>query len=93
MEGCYVPSDWETDFSAFYRGQIRFVLLHFTEDYIRSHYDAIMRNANAIEDRGDDADVDLALLIAENRIYQQTFGDMPGATIIHDYNEAEMERI
>ena len=93
VEGCYVPADWEQDFPEPYRGQIRFVCLIFTEAYIRSRYDTIMRNANAIENRGADADVDLALLLEENRNYQQMFGEAPGATVIQDHNEAEMARL
>ena len=93
VEGCYVPSDWENDFPAFYRSQIRFVLLYFTEDYIRSHYDAIMRHASVIEDRGDDADVDLPLLIAENRAYQQAFGTATNTVIIRDYDQKAMAEL
>ena len=90
VEGCYVPADWEKDFSEFYRSQIRFVLLYFTEAYIRSHYDGILRHASVIEDRGDDADADLPMLIKENRTYRQTFGDAPGVTVIRDFEETEM---
>ena len=93
VEGCYVPSAWENDFPAFYRSQIRFVLLYFTEDYIRSHYDAIMRHASVIEDRGDDADVDLPLLIAENRAYQQAFGTATNTVIIRDYDQKAMAEL
>ena len=84
---------WEKDFPEPYRGQIRFVCLIFTEAYIRSRYDTIMRNANAIENRGADADVDLALLLEENRTYQRMFCNAPGATVIRDFNEAEMARL
>ncbi|MBQ6065521.1 MAG: adenylate kinase [Clostridia bacterium] len=93
VEGCYVPADWENDFSAFYRSQIRFVLLYFTEDYIRSHYDAIMQNADVIEDRGNDADVDPALLLKENRYYENTFGQTSGAVIIRDFDQKAMAEL
>ncbi len=90
VEGCYVPADWERDFPEPYRGQIRFVCLYFTEDYIRSHYETIMRYGSVIEDRGDDADVDISLLLADNRTYRQTFGSQPGVTVIQDFDETEM---
>lgn len=93
VEGCYVPADWEKDLPEPYRGQIRFVCLIFTEAYIRSHYDTIMRNACVIENRGDDADVDLAVLVEENRAFQQKFCDLPGTTVIWDYDAAETEKI
>ena len=93
VEGCYVPADWEQDLPEPYRGQIRFVCLIFTEAYIRSRYDTIMRYADAIENRGADADVDLALLLEENRTYQKMIGNAPGATVILDFNEDEMARL
>ena len=93
VEGCYVPADWKQDFPEPYRSQIRFVCLIFTEAYIRSRYDTIMRYANAIENRGTDADVDLALLLEENRNYQQMFGDTPGVTVIRDFDAAQMEEL
>ena len=93
VEGCYVPSDWEKDFPEPYRGHIRFVLLYFTEEYLRAHFDRVMKYAGVIEDRGDDADIDIALLTEENRTYRQTFGDAPGVTVIRDFDEKETENL
>ena len=93
VEGCYVPADWEKDFSEPYRGQIRFVCLIFTEAYIRLHYDTIMRHASAIENRGDDADADLETLVEENQRYQQMFGNAPGAAVVWNFDAAEMKAL
>ncbi|MBQ6118080.1 MAG: adenylate kinase [Clostridia bacterium] len=93
VEGGYVPADWEKELPEPYRGQIRFICLIFTETYIRSHYDTIIRYASVIENRGNDADVDLEMLVEENRACQQRFGDRPGATVIRDFDEAEMARL
>ena len=93
VEGCYVPSDWQRDFPEPYHSRIRFVCLIFTEAYIRSHYNTIMRNASAIENRGDDTDMDLAMLVEENRAFQQRFGYLPGTTVIWDFDAAAAERI
>lgn len=66
VEGCYIPFDWEKDFSAAERAQIRYVCLVMREDYIKSHFSDIRAHANAVERRvEDDFSVDKA--IAENR--------------------------
>ena len=53
VEGCYIPFDWQQDFSEEYRKQIRYCCL------IKSH-------ANTIEKRLDDSGLRAAALIAEN---------------------------
>ena len=49
VEGCYVPADWEQDFTLEYREKIRFRCLVMAEDYIRSHFGTIRSNASVIE--------------------------------------------
>ena len=93
VEGCYVPADWQRDFPEDYREQIRFICLYFTEPYIRSHYEAIMRHADVIENRVDDSGVAPALLIQENRFYETAFCHTPGVMVIRDFDMAEMERL
>lgn len=51
IEGCYIPFDWAEDFSEEYLRDIRYVCLVMTENYINSHFDDIINNANAIEHR------------------------------------------
>ena len=51
VEGCYIPFDWEKDFDAGYLEHIRCVCLVMTEDYIRQHFDDIVRYADVIEKR------------------------------------------
>ena len=46
-----------------------------------------------IENRGDDADMDLALLLKENRYYETAFCHAPGVTVIRDFDEAERARL
>lgn len=74
VEGCYVPADWEQDFSPAYRENIRFRCLVMTEDYIRSHFDEIKSHACVIEQRVADADFDMETAIRENRRYAKDFG-------------------
>ncbi len=54
VEGCYIPFDWEKDFSQEYLADIRYYCLAMTEQYIRAHFDDIKRYANVIEQRLDD---------------------------------------
>ena len=75
VEGCYVPADWERDFSPDYREKIRFLCLVMTEDYIRSHWEDILRHASDIEQRGADADFDIKTAIRENKLVFSAFCD------------------
>ena len=51
VEGCYVPLDWQKDFSADQLKEIRFYLLIMSEDYIRNRFDDIKAYASVIENR------------------------------------------
>ncbi len=67
VEGCYIPFDWQTDFSDEYRKEIRYCCLVMSDDYIRSHFPKIREYANAIESRLDDSGLSAEALIADNR--------------------------
>ena len=73
VEGCYVPADWERDFSPDYREKIRFLCLVMPEYYIRSHWEDILRHASDIEQRGADADFDMKTAIRENKLVFSAF--------------------
>lgn len=66
VEGCYIPFDWEKDFSEFYLEQIRFYCLVMSESYIRKHFDDIKKYANVIENRLDDSFCTLDSVLNEN---------------------------
>lgn len=51
VEGCYVPFDWEKDFSKDYLVNIRYYCLVMTKNYIQNHFDDIIKYANVIENR------------------------------------------
>ncbi len=67
VEGCYIPFDWEKDFSAEYREQIRFICLVMSDNYIRWHLADIKAHANVIERRVDDSWLTEQLLLRDNR--------------------------
>ena len=66
VEGCYIPFDWEKDFSPEYLSEIRYLCLVMSGDYIRKHFGDIKDNANAAELRLDDADCTEVFLLGEN---------------------------
>ena len=67
VEGCYIPFDWEKDFSAAYLEQIKYCCLIMSENYIRHHFDAIRQYANVIENRLEDA-CTLESVLADNAV-------------------------
>ena len=66
VEGCYIPLDWEKDFTKEYLAHIRYVCLVMSRNYIETHFADIQRYANVIEHRLDDGDLCKEALIAEN---------------------------
>ena len=54
VEGCYIPFDWQNDFSYDYLENIKYFCIVMSEEYIRNHFADIKKYANAIENRLDD---------------------------------------
>lgn len=65
VEGCYIPFDWEKDFTADYLKYISYYCLIMTENYIKNHYNQIIKYENVIEKRCD-FDFTKEQLIEEN---------------------------
>ena len=65
VEGCYIPFDWQRDFSEAYLPHIRYCCLAMSERYIRSHFDEIVGHACDIEKRLCDT-VSIDDLVADN---------------------------
>lgn len=65
VEGCYIPLDWQKDFTEEYKKDIKFVCLAMSENYIRNHFDDIMKYASVIEKRLCD-DYSLAEALQDN---------------------------
>ena len=66
VEGCYIPFDWQVDFSDEYKDYIRHYCLIMSENYIRSHFVDIKKYANVIEQRLDDSDCTIENLVKDN---------------------------
>ena len=67
VEGCYIPMDWEKDFSEEYLEEIRFYCLVMSEEYIRKHFSDIKKYASVIEERLSDEDCTLESVLEDNR--------------------------
>ena len=65
VEGCYIPFDWQKDFTVEYLEHIRFLCLILSRQYIEKYFDDVVKYANVIEKRLDDT-VSKEKLIAEN---------------------------
>ena len=66
VEGCYIPYDWKKDFEPEYGKEIRYVCLVMSETYIRTHFADIKRFASVIEERLDDSDCTMELVLQGN---------------------------
>ena len=51
VEGCYIPFDYEKDFSRKYLDNIKYYCLIMSEKYIKNHFDDIKKYENIIENR------------------------------------------
>ena len=67
VEGCYIPFDWQTDFTEEYLKSIRHYCLVMSESYIKSHFDDIKKYANVIEQRLDDSFCTIESVLEDNR--------------------------
>lgn len=71
IEGCYVPFDWQKDFTDEYLNQIWFVCLCLSDAYIDNHFDDIKKYASCIESRLDDDWLTADYLKRENGFYRK----------------------
>ena len=87
VEGCYVPFDWRSDFTARYLRSIRFICLAMSDDYIAAHASQIAAHASDIEARQDDSYGTVDWLMQENRRVREGFlrAGEPVAQIESDY--------
>ena len=66
VEGCYIPFDWQKDFSPEYLADIKYICLIMSRQYIETYFAHILAYANVIEHRLCDEDLTKEALIAEN---------------------------
>ena len=69
VEGCYIPFDWEQDFSEEYLANIRYLCLVMSENYIRTHFADIKKYASVIENRMDDTWCTMESVLEDNAYF------------------------
>ena len=67
VEGCYIPFDWEKDFSSEYLKHIEYRCLVMSEEYINNNFDKIKLHANDVEKRLDDSCCTKESLLEDNK--------------------------
>ena len=92
VEGCYIPFDWEKDFSQEYLENIRYVCLVMSTQYIENHFEDILHHANVIEHRLESG-VNREELISQNarNLAQCQAKQLPYILIDRDYEIPEIE--
>ena len=68
VEGCYIPFDWQKDFTAKYLDKIRYCCLVMSEAYIKRHFADVVGYASIIENRLED-ECTLEGVLADNARY------------------------
>ena len=66
IEGCYIPFEWEKDFSEEYISDIKYYCLVMSEKYIKNHFGDIKKYASVIENRLDDEYCTTEFILEEN---------------------------
>ena len=93
IEGCYIPSDWQKDFDADYRNDIRCICLVMSSRYIQAHFDVIRAFANTAEQRLDDSGCSVAALIRDNTSFLKKWQNSGSHCILIDQDyETDLQR-
>lgn len=67
IEGCYIPFDWQKDFTQEYLKEIKYICLVLSQNYIKTNFNKIKDYASIIEDRLDECTQEN--LLKENQFY------------------------
>lgn len=68
VEGCYIPFDWEKDFTKEYIDNIKYYCIVLSENYIRNNFADIKKYACVIENRLDDEWCTLQSVLDDNAL-------------------------
>lgn len=73
IEGCYIPADWRSEFDEEYLGNIEFICLAMTEEYIDDHFEEIIGHESEVETRLIEGDCTMDELKKWNREFIDSF--------------------
>ena len=71
VEGCYIPFDWEKDFTKEYLAEIKYYCLIMSKHYIQNNFAEILANESVIEKRLVSGDITQEELIRDNELNLQ----------------------
>lgn len=88
IEGCYIPFDWQKDFTEKYLTEIKFYCLIMSAGYIENNFSDIIGFENVIENRITAGGVNKSELIADNALNLKLCKkyDLPYILIDKTYN-------
>lgn len=66
IEGCYIPFDWQKDFTDKYLSKIKYYCIIMSEEYIENNFSDIKKYENLIEKRLQNVAIEKQNLIKEN---------------------------
>ena len=90
VEGCYIPFDFEKDFTKEYLYNIKYYCLVMSENYIKNHFEDIKKYENVIEKRLCD-DCTIENLIKDNlRVLEQVKKHNVNYILINDKYEIDI---
>ncbi len=87
VEGCYVPSGWRQDLDESYLKQICFIVLAFSDRYIKENIGQINAHDSVIENRMHHGNCSIDFLQQENHRYINDFRE-DVIVIDDDFNKA-----
>lgn len=67
VEGCYIPFTWKNDFDEYYLDKIIYRCFVMSENYVKNHFDDIVKYSRVIENRLCD-ECDMESIISENKL-------------------------
>ena len=71
VEGCYIPFNWQQDFTEDYLKEIKYICLIMSKKYILKHFANIKKHADIIEQRLDDSDFTQDKALKDNEFMWQ----------------------
>ena len=72
VEGCYIPFDWDKYFSEDYAAEVKYICLVMSENYIRKHFEDVVKYADVIEKRIEDSCFTQESVLKENAYYLES---------------------
>lgn len=91
IEGCYIPSNWASEFGEEYTSNIKMIVLVMSNSYIDKNFSSIIDYESAIENRLYDSDITIDVLKSDNEYYFNSFNRVENTMFIYENDFSEIE--